>query len=107
MTSNQSLLAQLRAEVSSDNSNNYQQITTKRIRSYGGNSSSSSSSANSRKLSCLEHQRQYTPGSEASNEWWLSQIQSQNVAIANEQAHESLLLDIWFGEEVDTELIIG
>ena len=106
MTSNESLQAQLRFEVSSDDLNNYQQITTKRIRSYSCNSSSYLSSADSRKLSCLKHQWQYTPDSEASNEWWLFQIQSQNVAVANEQAHESLSLDIWSGEKVDSEPII-
>ena len=105
MASNESLLAQLRAEFSSDNSNNYQQITTKRIGFRGGNSSSSSSSDDARRLSHCEHRRQNTPGSDASNERRLSQIQSQNVAGVPEYANEEgpELLDIRSGEEADSE----
>jgi len=102
MASNESLLAQLRAEFSSDNSNSCQ---TKRMRFHSGNSSSSSRSEDARRLSQLEHRRQNTPGSEPSNEQRLSQIQSQNVAgvpeYANEEAPESL--DIRSGEEADSE----
>lgn len=106
--------AQLGDDTSSDasgsNMNDRKSTSTKRIRVrfYGDNNSSSSDDA--RKLSRLERQRQYTPGSEGSNEERLSQLQFQNAGapgFVDGSSPKTLELAIRSGEETGSGPDIG